>query len=63
MLTNLFRLPEPTFNGYESIRLLATRRLVMTVTTFVLTVAVTLCLSANVSAQHFQQTNLVSDVP
>jgi uncharacterized protein (TIGR03118 family) len=35
----------------------------MTVITFILTVGMTLGLSTNVFAQHFQQTNLVSDVP
>ncbi|HKP10491.1 MAG TPA: TIGR03118 family protein [Blastocatellia bacterium] len=35
----------------------------MTVTLFTLPVAMALCLSANVFAQHYVQTNLVSDVP
>jgi uncharacterized protein (TIGR03118 family) len=35
----------------------------MTVITFTFAVAVMLCLSASASAQHYQQTNLVSDVP
>ncbi|HKQ05402.1 MAG TPA: TIGR03118 family protein [Blastocatellia bacterium] len=35
----------------------------MTVITFALTVGMTLCLSTNAAAQHYQQTNLVSDVP
>ena len=63
MLTNLFRSPEQTTIGYEAIRLSSTRRLMMTVITFTLTVGMTLCLSTNALAQRFQQTNLVSDVP
>ena len=35
----------------------------MTVIMFALTVGMTLCLSTNTLAQHYQQTNLVSDVP
>jgi uncharacterized protein (TIGR03118 family) len=63
MLTNLFRSPGQISNGREPIRLSASQRLMMTVTAFTLTAAVTLCLSTAVFAQHFQQTNLVSDVP
>jgi uncharacterized protein (TIGR03118 family) len=63
MLTNPFRSPERITNDCESIRLSAIRRLMMTVTTFTLTVAAVLCLSTSALAQHYQQTNLVSDVP
>jgi uncharacterized protein (TIGR03118 family) len=63
MLTNLFRSPEEITVGCESIRLSFTRRLVMTVIMFTLTVGMTLGLSRNAFAQRFQQTNLVSDVP
>jgi uncharacterized protein (TIGR03118 family) len=35
----------------------------MTVITFALTVGMSFCLSTNAVAQHYQQTNLVSDVP
>lgn len=63
MLTRLFRSPEQITIGYESTRLSSSRRLMMSVISFTLTVGMTLCLSMNVFAQHFQQTNLVSDVP
>ena len=35
----------------------------MTFFTFMVAIGITLCLSASVFAQHYQQTNLVSDVP
>jgi len=63
MLTNLFRSREQITISYESNRLSSTQRLMMTVITFTLTVGITLCLSTNVFAQRFHQTNLVSDVP
>src|ERR1051325_2373184 len=63
MLTNPFRSSEQITEGCEPIRSSLTQRLMMTVTAFTLAVAVMLCLAASASAQHYQQTNLVSDVP
>jgi uncharacterized protein (TIGR03118 family) len=64
MFTKLFRSPVQITAGCESMWLSSTRRLMMTVITFTLTVGMTLGLSTNSFAQQrFQQTNLVSDVP
>src|ERR1051325_6649373 len=63
MFTNLYRSHEQTIKGHESVRPLPTQRLMMTIIKLIVTVSITVVLSTNVFAQHFQQTNLVSDVP
>jgi uncharacterized protein (TIGR03118 family) len=63
MLTNLFRSSEQITVSHNTVRLSSTPRFMMTVITFTLAVGMTLCLSTNALAQHYQQTNLVSDVP
>jgi uncharacterized protein (TIGR03118 family) len=63
MFTNPYRSPEQTIEGHESVRPLPTQRLMMTIIKLIVTVSITVVLSTNVFAQHFQQTNLVSDVP
>src|SRR5256714_3926981 len=63
MLTSHLRSFEPITIGHKAIRLSLSRQLMMTVIMFALTVGMTLGLSTNALAQHYQQTNLVSDVP
>jgi uncharacterized protein (TIGR03118 family) len=61
MRTNMSRSLDPIAKGDESNHP-ALRRMI-SIAIFIATVGVTLCLSTNALAQHFQQTNLVSDVP
>jgi uncharacterized protein (TIGR03118 family) len=63
MHTQPFRSPDRITKGPASIRPGRLQSLMIPVVTFILTVVMTLCLSTNAFAQHYQQTNLVSDVP
>ena len=63
MRTNMFRSPDSITKGGESTRPSPVYRRMTKVIISIFTVGMSLCLSTNVFAQHYQQTNLVSDVP
>ncbi|HZM86880.1 MAG TPA: TIGR03118 family protein [Blastocatellia bacterium] len=62
MFTNLFRSLNSPTRSQEAIHFSSSRRFRM-VSTIIFAVGITLSVSPNVFAQHYQQTNLVSDVP
>ncbi len=63
MRTNVFRSPDLITKGGESTRPSPVYRRMTKVINSMVIVGMSLCLSTNVFAQHYQQTNLVSDVP
>jgi uncharacterized protein (TIGR03118 family) len=63
MRTNVFRSSDPITKGGESTRPSPVYRRMTKVIISMVIVGMSLCLSTNVFAQHYQQTNLVSDVP
>lgn len=63
MRTNVFRSPDSITKGGESTTASPVYRRMTKVIISMVIVGMSLCLSTNVFAQHYQQTNLVSDVP
>jgi len=59
----LFRFPHRRTINEELMRAQLTNRPMMTAVSVIAAIVVTLCLATGVLAQHYQQTNLVSDVP
>jgi uncharacterized protein (TIGR03118 family) len=62
MRTNVFRSPDSITKGGESTTASPVYRRMTKVIISMAIVGISLCLSTNVFAQHYQQTNLVSDV-
>lgn len=63
MFSKLFRPPEPRTTSHQSNQIKQIQQRIRPILTFTMTIGIALWLSTNIFAQHYQQTNLVSDVP